>query len=45
MIAICVDSLKQAIMAYTALYKGTASLMVNLLNQSVPYTSYDEPVL
>lgn len=41
--AICLDSLKQMLLAYNCLYRGSATLLINLLKQASPRNHYDEP--
>ncbi|KAJ3299618.1 hypothetical protein HK104_008211 [Borealophlyctis nickersoniae] len=41
---VCVESLKQILIGYNCLYPGAGTLMVNLLQQTSPYSHYEEPV-
>jgi hypothetical protein len=41
--AICLDSLKQMLLAYNCLYRGSATLLINLLKQASPRNHYEEP--
>ncbi|TPX56518.1 hypothetical protein PhCBS80983_g04476 [Powellomyces hirtus] len=40
---VCIEDLKQILLAYNCLYKGAGTLMLNLLVQTTPMDSYDEP--
>lgn len=40
---VCVETLQQALLAYSCLYTGIGTLMINLLNQSAPHDHYNEP--
>ncbi|TPX44523.1 hypothetical protein SeMB42_g01752 [Synchytrium endobioticum] len=40
---LCIDDLKQILLAYNAIYRGSATLLLNLIRQSEPCTFYDEP--
>lgn len=41
--AICLDSLKQMLLAYNCIYRGTATIVINLLRQTSARDAYDEP--
>ncbi len=41
--AICLDSLKQMLLAYNCIYRGTATVLINLLRQTSSRDAYDEP--
>ncbi|KAJ3014222.1 potassium channel, sub T, member 2 [Thoreauomyces humboldtii] len=43
--SVCIEDLKQVLLGYNALYKGAGTLMLNLLVQTKPMDSYDEPWL
>ncbi|KAJ3414468.1 potassium channel, sub T, member 2 [Chytridiales sp. JEL 0842] len=40
---LCVDDLKQLILAQTTLYSGAATLIINLVHKLIPADSYDYP--
>ena len=41
--SICLDSLKQMLLAYNCIYRGTGTILINLLRQISTRDSYDEP--
>ncbi|KAK6097551.1 hypothetical protein MT418_001655 [Batrachochytrium dendrobatidis] len=41
--SVCIDDLKQILMAYNCLYRGVGTLTVNLLRKCPTYSDYDEP--
>jgi hypothetical protein len=43
-IAICIDNLKQALIAYSCLYKASSTLITNLLYQIEPDGKFITPV-
>ena len=40
---VCVEELKQIVLAYNCLYRGVGNLLINLLQPSKRYLDYDEP--
>ncbi len=41
--AVCVETLKQALVGYSCIFPGSTSFLVNLLNHSTPFEGYDSP--
>ncbi|KAH6564138.1 hypothetical protein BASA50_006828 [Batrachochytrium salamandrivorans] len=41
--SVCIDDLKQILMAYNCLYRGVGTVTVNLLRNCPEYNDYDEP--
>lgn len=43
LLAVCTEDLKQLLLGFTCLYKGSATLILNLLHQANSFNKYDEP--
>ncbi|KAJ3216082.1 hypothetical protein HDU67_009962 [Dinochytrium kinnereticum] len=39
---ICIDDIKQIVLAHTALYSGSAALLINLIHKYTPYDRYTQ---